>query len=148
MFRSTDGGQAWQKINKGLSALYESCLAINAAGDIFPGADFVNCAGGVFRSTDNGQSRVEINHDVIQTDVRALAINSNGHIFAGTYFGGGVFRSTDNGSSSMPVNNGLACGTSGRWRCIRPARFLLELQAAKRAFTVPLTMATARRLLR
>ena len=107
MFRSTDGGQEWEKMNNGLSAMYESSLAINAAGDIFLGADFVNGAGGVFRSTDNGQSWVEINHDVIQTDVRALAINSSGHIFAGTYFGGGVFRSTDNGDSWTPVNNGL-----------------------------------------
>src|SRR5205814_5614311 len=76
MFRSTDGGQGWEKVNNGLSALYESCLAINAAGDSFLGADFVNGAGGVFRSTDTGQTWLEINHDVIQTDVRALAIDS------------------------------------------------------------------------
>src|SRR5262249_39742382 len=73
MFRSTDGGQSWEKINNGLLALYESALAINANGDIFVGADFVNGAGGVYRSTDNGDNWAEINHGVIQTDVRALA---------------------------------------------------------------------------
>jgi photosystem II stability/assembly factor-like uncharacterized protein len=35
MFRSADGGPGWEKVNNGLSALYESCIAINAAGDIF-----------------------------------------------------------------------------------------------------------------
>ena len=94
-----------------------------------------------------GQSWVEINHDVIQTDVRALAINSSGHIFAGTYFGGGVFRSTDNGDSWTPVNNGLACGNIWSWRSIRPVRFLPEQPDVEQAFIVPLTTATAGRLL-
>jgi photosystem II stability/assembly factor-like uncharacterized protein len=115
MFRSFNSGQSWEKINDGLLARYETCLAINitggvTGGDIFVGADFVGGAGGVFRSTDQGDSWVEINHGVIQTDVRALAINSSGHIFAGTYPGSGVFRSTDNGDSWVPVNNGLDCG--------------------------------------
>ena len=85
-FARTMAAGAWQKINNGLSALYESCLAINAAGDIYPGVDFVNGAGGVFGSTDNWQSRVEMNDGVIQTDIRALAINSNGHIFCRNLF--------------------------------------------------------------
>jgi hypothetical protein len=55
MFRSTDGSRGWEKVNNGLSALCENCLAINAAGHIFLRADFVNGAGAVFRSTDNGQ---------------------------------------------------------------------------------------------
>ena len=40
MFRSTDDGQEWEKVNNGLSALYESCLAINADGDIFSRSGF------------------------------------------------------------------------------------------------------------
>ena len=95
MFRSTDSGQHWQKINF-------------RNGYIFVGADFVGGAGGVYRSTDYGDSWVEINHDMIQTDVRALATDPSGHIFAGTYFGG-VFRSTNNGDSRTPINNGLDC---------------------------------------
>ena len=83
MFRSSDSGGSWQKINNGLSALYKGALAINANNHIFVGADFVGGAGGVFRSTDDGDNWVEINHGVIQSDVRALAINSSGHIFAG-----------------------------------------------------------------
>jgi photosystem II stability/assembly factor-like uncharacterized protein len=97
MFRSSDSGQTWEKINKGLLAFYIRTLAISSNGHIFAGADFVGGAGGVYRSTDNGESWVEINHDDITVDVRALAINANGHIFAGTYAGGtagGIFRST------------------------------------------------------
>ena len=72
MFRSSDSGGSWQKINNGLSALYESALAINANNHIFVGADFVGGAGGVYRSTDDGDNWVEINQGVITTDVRAL----------------------------------------------------------------------------
>jgi hypothetical protein len=76
-----------------------------------------------------------------------LAINSSGHIFAGTYFGGGVFRSTDNGDSLTPVNNGLACGNIWSLAINSTAEILLEPQAARRVFTVPLTTATAGRFL-
>ena len=110
MFRSTDGGQGWEKVNNGLSALYESCLAINADGDIFLGADFVNGAGGVFRSTDNWARLAEINHDVIETDVRASQRSIQpAKLFAGNSRGceDGVYRSTDNGDSWTLANTGL-----------------------------------------
>ena len=87
MFRSSDSGQTWEKINNGLLAFYIRALAISPNGHIFAGADFIGGAGGVYRSTDNGESWVEINHDDITVDVRALATNANGHIFAGTYAG-------------------------------------------------------------
>jgi hypothetical protein len=45
MCRSFDNGQTWEKINSGLTARYETCLA-SSSRDIFVGADFVNGAGG------------------------------------------------------------------------------------------------------
>jgi photosystem II stability/assembly factor-like uncharacterized protein len=96
MFRSTDSGHHWQKINF-------------RNGYIFVGADFVGGAGGVYGSGDYGENWVEISHDMIPTVLCALSTNPSGHIFAGTYFGG-VFRSTNNGDSWTPVNNGLDCG--------------------------------------
>ena len=39
IFRSTDGGATWGKVNQGLLGLYISCLTIKENGDIFAGAD-------------------------------------------------------------------------------------------------------------
>ena len=130
-------------------------LATNSSGDVFVGTQ----GGGVFRSTDNGDTWAGINNGLTATNVRALAINPAGHVFAGTF--GGAFRSTDNGDTWVAVNNGLdfpfvislAINPSGdvfagafgqAWEKIR---FSLEPQAVEMAFTVPLIMATAGRLL-
>jgi hypothetical protein len=73
-----------EKVNNGLSALYESCIAINAAGAIFLGADLVNDAGGAFRSADNGGSWTPVNNGLECGNIWSLAINSTFEIFAGT----------------------------------------------------------------
>jgi hypothetical protein len=86
-----------EKVKIGLSALYESCIAINAAGDIFLSADFVNDAGGAFRSTDNSGSWTPANNGLECGNIWSLAINSTGEISAGPAgCEDGVYRSTDN----------------------------------------------------
>ena len=137
-----------KRFNNGLLAVYESALAINAHGEIFVGADFVGGAGGVYRSTDYGDSWLEINHGIIQTDVRALAINASGHIFAGTYFGERCLSidrqrwQLDTSEQRLGLWKHLVSGDK-----IYRRDFLLELQAVKMAFIVPLTMAIVGRLL-
>jgi len=99
-----------EKVNNGLSVLYESCLAINAAVDIFLGADFVNDAGGAFRSTDNVGSWTPVNNGVKCGNIWSLAINSTGEILAGTAgCEDGVYRSTDDGDRWVLANTGLTC---------------------------------------
>ena len=125
MFRSSDSGGSWQKINNGLPALYERALAINANGDIFVGADFVSGAGGVYRSTDDGDNWVEINHGVIQSDVRAL-----GDQFKRPYFCRNIlwrgrvpldrqWRQLDSGEQRLGLRKHLVSGNQSGWNHLR-----------------------------
>ena len=96
VYRSTDNGNNWTQINRGLPAdIWVTSFAINnSSGDIFTGTR----GSGVFRSTNNGNNWTQINNGLRNLDVYSLAINGDGNIFAGT-IGSGVFRSTDNGNT-------------------------------------------------
>jgi photosystem II stability/assembly factor-like uncharacterized protein len=87
IYRSTDNGAHWSKINTGLTDFNIISLVINSSKHIFAGT-----WSGVYRSTDNGDNWTQINTGLTDTHVWCLAINSNDQIFAGTD-GGGVFRS-------------------------------------------------------
>jgi photosystem II stability/assembly factor-like uncharacterized protein len=96
VYRSTDNGETWTAVTKGLTCGNIWSLVINPDGDIFAGT--AGCGTGVFRSTDNGDNWALANNGLTSTDIGALAINANGDIFAGTHsqfgVGGGMFRST------------------------------------------------------
>ena len=94
MFRSTDNGTNWSRINEGLSSTLVQDVAIDNSGHIF-----VATQGGLFRSTDNGNSWKNISNGIFTPYVRSLTINKSGHIFVGTS-GDGVYRSIDNAGGS------------------------------------------------
>ena len=101
LYRSTNNGNSWDKINNGfplLSGPYADgttyltvvTLATSPGGVVYAGTDFE----GVFRSTDNGDNWTKISSGLTNMWVSSLAINQQGYIFAGTS-GGTVFRSVN-----------------------------------------------------
>jgi photosystem II stability/assembly factor-like uncharacterized protein len=106
IFRSTDNGENWVKLNTELINADIWDLAINSNDDIFAGTN-----DGLFRSTDNGETWAELNTGFPGIEVWSIAINnSNGHIFAGIFDRvgpGGVIRSIDNGESWTWVGEDL-----------------------------------------
>ena len=93
VYRSTDDGNNWAEINKGLPT-YRSveCIAINSVDHIFIGA-----GEGIYRSTDKGENWIDITNGLYGS-YKSLVIDSNGNIYTGST-GGGIFRSSDEGEN-------------------------------------------------
>lgn len=102
LFRSTNNGDNWTKLNNGLTTTDLSSLCTNASGHIFVGTSY----GGLFRSTNNGDNWTQLNSILTSGYVVALAINTDGYIFVGSSKDG-LFRSTNNGDNWTQINNGL-----------------------------------------
>ena len=98
MFRSTDGGDSWTKVNLPSQSYY--CFVANSGGQIFTGTTHA-----VYRSTDGGASWQLLSNGLQSTTVAALAVNAHDTLFAGS--AEGVWRSTDNGSSWSQVAAGM-----------------------------------------
>ncbi len=103
VFRSTDNGNNWIRIDEGFVSPYTSAtdLALTGSGHILVGTYH-----GVYISTNNGDNWEQINNCMTNDDIRALVVNGNGDIFAGTE-SYGVYRSTDGGENWSFVNTGL-----------------------------------------
>ncbi|MCI0695966.1 T9SS type A sorting domain-containing protein [candidate division KSB1 bacterium] len=99
IYRSTDNGETWTRINTGLIHNEVRALVINSRGHLFAGTN-----GGVYRSINNGGNWTLVNSGLTHPTVLALALNSNGFLFAGT-FDGGVFRSVQ---STTTVKEAIA----------------------------------------
>ena len=92
IFRSSDLGAVWTKINSGLNATYVLSQVVNNFGRIFAAT-----GSGMFWS-DDGNSWQETANGLTRNYLNALARNSQGHLFVGSA-DGGLFRSSDDGSS-------------------------------------------------
>lgn len=118
IFKSTDGGANWRRLNAKFLLLgwvprqpaFVRSLAIDP---ITPTTLYAATGGaGVFRSADGGSSWSAANNGLTELGVDALAIapSSPSTLYAATSAGSApssVFRSTDGGSSWMAVNNGF-----------------------------------------
>jgi photosystem II stability/assembly factor-like uncharacterized protein len=102
IYRSTNGGAKWAKMDSGLANTSVNSLVINKDGDIFVGG-----GGGVYRSRDDGNSWVQKSLTITGIDV--LCIAPNQHIFASGY-GLGIYRSTDDGDSWTVVDSTASPG--------------------------------------
>jgi hypothetical protein len=98
VLRSTDGGDSWYQVIKGLADPSVATLAISPTFDqdstLFAGTR----GGGVFRSTDGGDSWQQVNLGLTVTEVLALSLSpefdTDRTIYAGTW-GAGIFRGSD-----------------------------------------------------
>jgi len=98
VFKSTDSGETWQQMNKGLEHLTVYALAFDPKNDsiIYAGG----YGGGVYKTTDGGQSWTNSSMGFDILDIHSLAVDpvNTRVIFAGTT-GGGIFRSIDAGQT-------------------------------------------------
>ncbi len=95
LFRSTDKGNTWQKINIGDYFTFD--FVSNSKGDLFLSAQIVGSSLTViFKSTDDGVSWTELPFYNSAGFNGPLAINSRDYIFWGGYY---LYRSMDNGIS-------------------------------------------------
>jgi photosystem II stability/assembly factor-like uncharacterized protein len=91
VFRSSDYGNSFLKMNNGFTRPRVFALAVNSAGYLFAGTD----SGGVYRSTDNGANWSCVSPLV---NVYSIFVDASGYTFAGTD-NGEIYRSSDMGSS-------------------------------------------------
>ncbi|HWQ32611.1 MAG TPA: SBBP repeat-containing protein [Blastocatellia bacterium] len=106
VFKSTNGGGAWQPGGSGLGAGVVTALAIdrNNASILYA----ATAGSGVFKSTTGGGVWNAVNTGLTGTDVRALAFDPNNTsiIYAAT--AAGVFKSANGGGAWSAINGPLS----------------------------------------
>lgn len=118
VFRSTDHGSSWQRVNSGLTDLSISSILITAEDAIYVGS-----SSGIFCSSNQGNQWNQLLPANYYSSYSLLAINTNGYLFTGGY-DIGIYSSSDLGktwqkasyySASAMVadqNNNIYAGTS------------------------------------
>ena len=99
LFRSTNNGVSWTRINSGLTSIYVWVIAVDSSGHLLAGSQDA----GLFRSTNNGDNWTATS--LANLPISSIAVNDSGYIFVGT--GYGVFRSKDGGDSWSEETTGL-----------------------------------------
>ncbi|PKL86040.1 MAG: hypothetical protein CVV22_05780 [Ignavibacteriae bacterium HGW-Ignavibacteriae-1] len=96
VIKTTNMGENWQIVNKGLTNLNILSIVSN---DEFV---YVGTGDGVFISSDNGDNWNAFNNGLTDLHIMCLALNGD-YIFAGTY--NGLFYSTNNGLNWMSAGD-------------------------------------------
>ena len=105
LFRSTDGGVNWTKLENFLNDGYVETLAINNNGNIFAGVAGASNSG-VFISNDNGNNWNQI-EQLGENQVNTIIISKSGEIFVAN---GAIFESTDNGNNWSSISDSITSG--------------------------------------
>lgn len=100
LYRSTDGGETWIRLDSGLSEVLS--IACTPGSAIFAGTS----EHGIFISSDSGETWQSINNGLASPHVLSLVSDDAGHVFAGTL--GGVFRWSDDNRYWDDFNYGLS----------------------------------------
>ncbi len=114
LYRSTDGGNTWSRVNLGPPA---GEITASARTYVFAPSDSNiryasfgswDASGGFYRTTDGGASWTEVGGSTITRTVIAVAIHpTNPNIVLAGTSEGGLYRSTDGGNSWTLVSTGL-----------------------------------------
>ncbi len=99
MYKSTNGGETWMEINKGLqtSLININCLAVHPTD---PNIVYIGTwKDGVFKTTDGGESWLMKSNGLVSADIRSLAIDPQNPeiVYVGLGEGAGIFKSTNGG---------------------------------------------------
>ena len=130
IYKTSDGGQNWIRIDTNPPQISVSDLAINptnsnviysAVREMYDHNQQIMYRGGVYKSSDGGNNWIELNSgfgDIENLNVGTLAINPQNPeiIYAGTFdryyhdesTGRGIFKSTNGGVDWTPINSGLS----------------------------------------
>jgi len=104
LFKSTDGGANWNKLENGLTSSDVRSVAIDETNTEIV---YAGTSGGVFKSTDGGASWNIMNKGLTSKSVNCLAIDTKNTqiIYAAT--AGGVFKTSDGANNWIKVSSGL-----------------------------------------
>jgi photosystem II stability/assembly factor-like uncharacterized protein len=104
LFRTTDAGISWQRIENGLSDNYISVLLIDPTN---PAVLYAGTRKGVHKTADAGDTWARANNGLTTLNIRAMALSplNPQTVFAGTN-GSGLFRSSDGAQTwqHVPLN--------------------------------------------
>src|SRR6185369_5777085 len=129
VYRSTDKGDNWDKVDMGDTNNYVNSIVITWQ-NIYAGTD-----GGVFRSTNNGTNWTEINTGLKDKNTTALAI-SGSTLFAGNLSSGvwkldvNTLDMSDN-NNSQTSNNLLVCYPNPAYKTLTIDRKSLQFPENK-----------------
>jgi len=107
VFRSTDDGNTWVRLQNGLPNASVAALAVDSRGQVFAGIGAYAPGPGqghVYRSSDNGDSWIRLATPGNLAEVKTLLVHGRDEVFAGT--GNGIFRSLDNGDAWAMLTTG------------------------------------------
>jgi photosystem II stability/assembly factor-like uncharacterized protein len=101
LFKTTDAGASWSRIETGLTDTYVSALLVDPSN---PNIHYAGTRKGVHKTTDGGATWKLASQGLTTLNIRAMALSPlDPHIvFAGTN-GSGLFRSTDNATTWKPI---------------------------------------------
>ena len=101
LYKTTDGGESWQRIGEALPDQFFSDLILDP---MTPGVVFVASRAGVHTSRDGGQTWAAVNEGLTNLNVRALVISQTdpSTLYVGTNRAG-LFRTNNGGRLWEPV---------------------------------------------
>ncbi len=101
LYKTTDGGNSWQRIAESLPDQFLSDLVLDSA---HPDVLYVASRKGIHKSLDGGATWQAMNEGLTNLNIRALAISAKNSqtLYAGTNLEG-LFRSRNGGQSWEPV---------------------------------------------
>ncbi len=115
IYKSTDMGATWRRLESSPWSGYEIHLAINPKDHLEMYASvysFGSSPGGVYKSSDGGDSWMEINNGLPGNEwrINSIAINpsSTTELFIGTTAPHPLFQSTDAGTSWIEFHSGIS----------------------------------------
>ena len=100
LFRSTDKGQSWEPLNRGLTDPFLLCLAVVPGQHVYAGT----MRGGVYRLSLQEAQWESISRGIEQTEVKSFLVH-DGQVYAGT--GQGVYQWIEQTRQWRKVGNGL-----------------------------------------
>lgn len=113
IYKSTDGGDTWSQMNKGvdarlgLSEPYDIAVDVSRPDDVYAAVPGL----GLLRSTDAGMSWAHLSEEYTANATNVTQFILKGGTSQTMVFGtstGNIFKSTDGGHSWSPTHNGLA----------------------------------------
>ncbi len=100
LFRSTDKGQSWELLNRGLTDPFLLCLAVTPGQHVYAGT----MRGGAYRLSLRGEQWESISQGLEETEVKSFLVRGE-TVYAGT--GQGVYRWNEAERRWMKTGDGL-----------------------------------------
>jgi len=104
LLKTTDGGQSWTQINRGIRSysLYQFAVHPKNPRTLYLGAG----GAGLYKSTDGGEHWVEMNDGLQNTDIGMLMLDPTDPETVYIVTSTGLFKSPDGGKSWIALNQG------------------------------------------